>query len=258
MIKHTFRNTILLVVLLFVGSCKSIKTISGSGYLEDSMTIKKIIKSHEQNTPEFNTLQGKVKVAFTQGERTDSYNLNLRMQKDKVIWLNATLSLVRAKITPEGVGFYNKLDNTYFDGDYTLINDLLGTTLTFQNIQNVLLGSTLFDTNTKDFALTTHEESYVLAPKDQDTMYEIFMLLNPKHFRADSQQVAQMLQNRMLQIDYLDYQDVEEKIFPKNIKVFAVDGEEETIIALELKSVSLDKELRYPFNIPSGFDEMKF
>jgi len=242
-------------ILLF--GCKSTKTVSGSGTLENGMTAKKLIKSHKQNTPDFETLQAKVKVDYTQGDQTNGYSLTMRMEKDKVIWINATLSLVRAKITPDRVGFYNKLDNTYFDGDYALINDLLGTELNFENLQNVLLGSTLFDVDEATHQLSTHEASYVLAPNEQSTIYELFMLLNPTHFRADSQQVSQMLENRMLQVDYLAYQDIEKRIFPKDIKIFAIDGDRETIIALELKSISLNKELRFPFNIPSGFDEIE-
>ena len=73
------------------------------------------------------------------------------MEQDKTIWINAFLNMVRVKITPEYVRFYNKLDNTYFDGDYTLISNFLGTELGFDNLQNLLLGEAVFDINPKEF-----------------------------------------------------------------------------------------------------------
>jgi len=164
---------------------------------------------------------------------------------------------VRAKITPKRVSFYNKLDNTYFDGDFSLISELLGTELNFENVQSLLLGQSLFDLNKRDFDAEIYDTSYVLKPQNQNTLFEIFYLLNPSHFLMDSQQLSQPLDRRMLQIDYNDYQEVEKHILPQNIKVIAVEDNEETIINMEFKSVSLNNDLRFPFRIPSGFEEIE-
>ena len=53
------------------------------------------------------------------------------MEKDKVIWLSAPLGIARMMITPDQVAFYNKRDNTYFDGDYSLLSDFVGFDLDF-------------------------------------------------------------------------------------------------------------------------------
>ena len=40
--------------------------------------------------------------------------------------------------TMESLPFiYNKLDNTYFDGDYGYLSDMLGTELDFKKLQNL-------------------------------------------------------------------------------------------------------------------------
>ena len=38
----------------------------------------------------------------------------------------------KVKITPDRVQMYNKIDKTYFDGDFSLIKQLLGVDLIFQ------------------------------------------------------------------------------------------------------------------------------
>ncbi|MBT8260413.1 MAG: DUF4292 domain-containing protein, partial [Bacteroidia bacterium] len=56
---------------------------------------------------------------------------------------------------------------------------------------------------------------------------------------------------------YNNYQEVDNKILPQKIRVIAVEDTEETIINMELKSVSLNNDLRFPFRIPSGFKEIE-
>ena len=84
----------------------------------------------------------------------------------------------------------------------------------------------------------------------------MFFLLNPSHFKMDSQQFAQPTDNRMLQIDYKGYQEIEKQVLPQNIRVIALEQREETIIDMEFRSVALNNDLRFPFRIPSGFDEI--
>lgn len=248
---------VLLVCLVFLIGCKSANRISSEGNLNSKMSSQQIIKKHKKQEVSFKTLQSKVKVEYIQGDQSQSHTINLRMEKDKVIWISATLGIVRAKITPEKVSYYNKLDNTYFDGDFSLISDFLGTELDFKNVQSLLLGETLFDLDKAIYDADVHEESYVLFPKDQSTLYEIFFLLNPSHFKLDSQQLAQPLEQRMLQIDYSNYQQVEKEILPESIRVIALEANTETIVNMEFRSVSLNNELRFPFRIPSGFDEIE-
>ena len=248
---------LLFLCLTVLIGCKSTNRVTSEGNLNSRMSSQQIIKKHQKQEVNFKTMQSKVKVEYIQGDQSQSHTINLRMEKDKVIWISATLGIVRAKITPEKVSYYNKLDNTYFDGDFRLISDFLGTELDFENVQSILLGETLFDLDKEIYDADIHEESYVLFPKDQSALYEIFFLLNPGHFKLDSQQLAQPLEQRMLQVDYSNYQKVEKQILPETIRVIALEADTETIVNMEFRSVSLNNELRFPFRIPSGFEEIE-
>ena len=61
----------------------------------------------------------------------------------------------------------------------------------------------------------------------------------------------------MLQVDYEAYQEVNGKVFPKDIKIVAVDKTDEASIDIAFKSINLNNELRFPFKIPSGFTEIQ-
>lgn len=244
------------IIILFLFGCKSTKNISSSGELNNKLSSKQIIKEHLKQKANFKTLQARVKVEYIQGNKSQAHTISLRIEKDKTIWINSFLNAIRVKITPEKVGYYNKIDNTYFEGDFSLISDLLGIEIDFNKAQNLLLGEALFNLNNKLYEVNIHESSYLLQPKEQNALLEIFFLLNPKHFKMDSQQLAQPLKRRMLQIDYKNYQEVEKQVLPKHIKIIALEDNEETIINMEFKSIYLNRDLRFPFRIPSGFQEI--
>ncbi|MCK5401626.1 MAG: DUF4292 domain-containing protein [Flavobacteriaceae bacterium] len=245
-----------IILLLFVFGCKSTKKIIPTNKLDNNLSSKQIIREHLKQEAKFKTLQSRVKVEYIQGNKSQAHTINLRMEKDKTIWISSFLNVIRVKLTPEKVGYYNKLENNYFEGNFSLISDLLGIELNFNKVQNLLLGEALFDLNNELYDANIHEASYLLQPKMQGELLEIFFLLNPGHFKMDSQQLAQPLKRRMLQIDYENYQKVKRQVLPQQIHITALEDTDEIIINMEFKSISLNNDLRFPFRIPSGFEEI--
>ena len=246
----------LVFLILLVFNCKSSKTIV-EGKANYNLSTKQLIKENAKQTPDFKTLKSTLKITYTQKGDSQTHSVSFRAKKDEALWMSATFSIVKALVTPEKVSFYNKLDNTYFDGDYKYLSDLLGTELDFQKVQNLLLGEAIFNLKDGTYSGSVDNGSYILQPKRQRELFEIFFLLDPSHFKVKSQRILQPKESRHLQIDYLSYQDVEKQILPEKIKVIALETNHETIINLEFKNVTLNEELRFPFKIPSGFKEIK-
>ncbi|GAA3631165.1 DUF4292 domain-containing protein [Flavivirga jejuensis] len=246
----------LALLTLLVFNCKSSKTIV-EGNANYNLSARQLIKENAKQTPSFKTLKSTLKVTYIQKDNSQTYTLSFRAKKDEALWISATFSIVKALVTPEKVSFYNKLDRTYFEGDYKYLSDLLGTELDFQKVQNLLLGETIFNLKNGAYSSSVDDSSYVLKPKKQRELFEIFFLLDPSHFKVKSQQISQPKEFRHLQIDYLSHQEIEKQILPEKIKIIALESNEETIINLEFKGVSLNETLRFPFKIPSGFKEIE-
>ncbi|MEY8849415.1 DUF4292 domain-containing protein [Psychroserpens sp. XS_ASV72] len=251
-----FKIVVYFVFIVFLVSCKSGKAVLNSGEINKDISAKQLIRENSKKQAKFKTLQARVKIDYTQDLEEQGYTVNLRMEKDKTIWISATLGLARAMITPKEVSFYDKINNQFFKGDYKLLSNLLGVELNYEKVQSLLLGEAMFDLKDGKYVASTSENSYVLQPEEQSALLELFLLMNPSHFKMDSQQLMQPLKKRFLQVDYLAYQDVEKQILPKDIKIIAVENNEEVIIAMEYKSVSLNQDVRFPFKIPSGFKEI--
>jgi len=253
--KISLKISLLLLLLAF--SCKTAKTVSSDGEITSDLSARQLIKNNTKNIANFTTLTARVKADYSRKDESKGTTINLRMEKDKTIWMSAPFSMAKVLITPKKVSFYNKLDNTYFDGDFELLSDFVGTDLDFDKVQNILLGEALYDLKKEEFVASTFENSYLLQPKNQRDLFEIFYLLNPSHFKMDSQQFTQSIEKRHLQIDYKKYQEVEKQTLPQNIKIIALESYDETIIDLEYRSVALNEKIRFPFRIPSGYKKIE-
>jgi len=254
--QQTFKIVFAVAMLLFAANCKSSKSVIASGEASEKLSAKQVIKQHQKNDADFKTLQGKVKIDITQNQKEQGSTFNLRIEKDKVIWLSAKLGLARMMITPDKVRFYNKLDNEYFDGDYKLLSDFVGVDLDFNKVQNILLGQAIFDLKDEPHKVSVNENSYALQPKNQNTLLELFYLINPSHFKMDSLKMFQQLKKRVLQVDYKSYQEVNKEVLPKDIRIIAVEDSDEVKITMEFKSLKLNEDVRFPFNIPTGYKEI--
>lgn len=253
---NTPKYIILSLILMVVFSCKSAKSPSDTK-ANYSLSTRQLVKANEKQKASFKTLQAKLRVSYLKNDKEQTHTVSFRAKKDEIIWLSATFSVIRAKITPQKVSFYNKLDNTYFEGDYNYLSEVLGTPLDFQKLQNLLFGEALLDLKANGYASHVNEGLYVLHPKKQPDLLEVFFLLDPRHFKVKSQQFTQPKTFKHFQVDYLAYQEVNHESVPKHIKINAVEGTEETIIKLEFRNVSLNETLRFPFKIPSGFNKIE-
>jgi outer membrane biogenesis lipoprotein LolB len=243
------------MIVLVIG-CKSAKRVIASGEASDKLSAKQVIKQHQKNDADFKTMQARVRIDLIQGDKEQGATFNLRIEKDKVIWLSAPLGLARMMVTPDKVRFYNKQDNEYFDGDYKLLSDFVGVNLDFNKVQNILLGQAIYDLKEEPHKVSVNENSYALQPKDQNALLELFYLINPSHFKMDSLQLFQQLKKRMLQVDYSSYQEVKKQIIPQNIRIVAVEESDEVAITMEFRSIALNEEVRFPFKIPTGYKEI--
>ena len=252
--KNITRISILMVFLLTLGSCKSTKSISG-GEVNARMSAKNIITAHYSNEPKFKTLRGRVKIDYANGDDSQGVNVSLRMEKDKVIWMSAPLGVVKVHITPNKVSFYNKLQNEYFDGDFSYLSNLLGTELDFEKVQNLLLGNAVLDLRKEKFNSEVYNGNYQLKPKKARELFKILFQLEPKNFKIAEQEISQPENARQLMAKYT-YQDISGNVLPEEVKIIAEESGDLTTIDLSFRNLELNKPMNFPYKVPKGYDKI--
>ncbi len=244
-----------LPILLLFSSCKTIKPNESSTKM---LSVKKIVKAYEKASFSKNTLQAKIKVRYKDPKTAQSAVVKLRLKKDEIIWMSGSflgIPLAKVKITPTSVQYYEKITRTYFDGDFSLISEVLGTELNFDQLQNMLLGQSMLPLDNK-YELQMENNSYLLTPKKQALLFNMFCWINPMHFKVDKQILEDTSANQTLSILYSNYQELSNENLPKNIHIKAVQSKKVTSIEMEYRNVEFDKELRYPFEIPSNYKKI--
>ncbi len=243
------------VFILLIISCKS-KKLDADGAVDENMSAKNIIRTHYQNQINFKTLSGRMKIRYFDGESAKSVTVSLRMEKDKAIWISAPLGIVKAYVTPHRVTFYNKLQNEYFDGDFSYLSNMLGTELDFDKVQNLLLGQALFDLRDAKYDASISESDYVLKPKKPLVLFKTMYAIEPDNFKISSQQLSQPLKKRVLDIEYKNYQKINEKVLPNEIVITAIEANAKNIIDLDYRSIEFNRILNFPYKIPKGFKKI--
>lgn len=249
-------KSLLILFIVFMASCKSTKVVSG-GSVDDKLSAKSIIKAHYQNETKFKTLSGKVRISYSDGENAQNVSVSLRMEKDKAIWMSAPLGIVKAYITPDRVSFYNKLENEYFDGDFSYLSDLLGTDVDFSILQNLLTGQAIVDLREEKYGIDVSEDSYRLIPKVQGILYKTLFRIEPKNYKMALQQLTQPLEKRLLEISYKNYQKLNNEILPNEIIIRAITKDSENNIELEFRNIELNGAVNFPYSIPKGYKEIE-
>ncbi len=249
---------ILAVVLLTlsIAACGTKK--AATGFEESNAKAAGVIKNHYDKATKFNTLSGKLRATYQDADRTQSVNLSFRMEKDKAIWMSASIlgfPMAKVYITPQKVSYYEKVGKTYFDGDFSLVSEWLGTPLDFEKLQNLLLGQAIYDLRTDAYTLSESARGFQLLPKKNSDVKKMFML-DAETYKAKAQQLAQESENRSVTVTYEDYQNISGKLIPETITIIANEGGESTNITLQYRNIEFDEEVSFPFSIPSGYDEI--
>lgn len=254
-----FKFILFFLVTMFLASCGSGKAIIGSEKADSSMTTKEIIKTHEATLPIFNTIAARMQVLYEKDDDLQSLTVSLRMEKDKKIWIKASLlgiTLAKLYITPESVSYYETISNTYFDGDFSLLSNWLGVDIDFNKAQAILLGQSIFDLSTK-YKSQVMANKYKLQPTKQSQNFIYTLLVNPDNFKIASETLSQPVDNRMFTINYGVYQSIKGNFYPSNIKIIASEKESKTNIAIHYKKIDHNVSIRFPFTIPKGYEELE-
>lgn len=250
------KNSLLVFLFsLVVLSCKTKKIIS-SDEVNQALPVKTIIKQHYNGELRFKTLSGKIKIDYSDGDTSQGVSVSIRIEKDKTIWLSAPLGMVKVYITPTRVSFYNRLQNEYFDGDFSYLSKLLGTELDFNNLQNLLLGQALTDLRKEKYGMQVVANTYELKPKKGLDLFKILFQIEPKHFKIATQQLSQPSENRLLQIEYQNYQKMAGQMLPNSIKIEATQGSDKTTIDIDYRNMEMNRTLKFPYKIPKSFKEI--
>lgn len=235
---------VVLISFLVVG-CKAKNILPTDSEIDTSLKSEQILDLHQASFPKFQSLSGAISVSFDNGKEQQSLPFTFRMKTNEAIWLSAPLGIAKAFLTPEKIQFYNKLDNTFYDGDYSLIGELIGVELDYKMVENLLLGQLVLQSHR--YKVFTKDDGYVCFAQNTG-LFNVDSVIN-SHFRV-SETILEKPNEFKIETNYT-YQNVGNQLFPNEINIKSRSEGNNTNINIRFSGIELDKQFNFPFKIPS-------
>jgi hypothetical protein len=251
----------LVLVTAFMVSCKSkaVAVQNNSGNTEVvAKEDKKAVEKHYDNKLDFSTLYIKASAKYVDEKQSQNVTADIRIEKDKQILVSVRflgITMAKALITPTTVSYYEKINGTYYEGDFTSLSKWLGTELDYSKVQNLLVGEALDDLRKGKYAQTIVENLLKLEDQKEAQIKKSFYLDADKYL-LQKEEISQPAENRMLQISYGDSKVFNQGTLPTTIEINAIQPKGKTNINLNYNNISFNEELSFPYSVPSGYKKV--
>ncbi len=245
-----------ILVLCLLLSCKT-KAVLNEGSASNELTSEKIIVNNYKHKKGFSTLNISAGAKYKDEKLSQSVSAEIKIKRDeKILIIIRVLGfpVAKALVTPDKVKYYEKINNTYFDGDYKSLSQWLGTDLDFQKVQNLLIGEAIDDLNKSVFTNSIINKMYKLSNTDGITEKSFFF--EPDQFLLKNQQVIQAQKEREFSVDYSNFQTFSNTIMPTHLDINAIQKKGKTNISIDYRTVTFNEDLTFPYSVPEGYERI--
>jgi len=272
MLRNGYLGGLVALIILFSVSCSpSRKAIKAPIKEEGADYLFKKLQEHQLK---YTWFMGKFSAEYKNQKKTTSFNGQIRIRKDSLIWLSLTPGLgieaMRLIITQDSVKLINKINNTYFIGDYESVNRFLNTNIDFEILQAYLLGNDLDFYEDGKFRASIDKDCYKLSTADRMKLKKYVrnnqesvrafiqnIWLDNETFKIREADVKEISNDKIkLEASYGDFENIEGQLFPRALDV-TIWANNTIKVRASFSKINVDVPLQFPFKIPSGYTQVK-
>ena len=286
-----------LILLLSMTACSKKR---GGAILEGAANPSVIMAKMQDAQLNYDWLNAKLSTEVITPDKKQSFKANLRMRRDSIIWLSISpalgIEVARIILTPDSLKVIDKWNDTYYLGDYSLIESKMSITFDFKLLQDMIVGNPALFDETEKFKGSKDDGAYLLTTKsstmvrraaerldsgnpespdslniDDEVHSEILgrfgedeEALTLKRYWVRPQDaklmrciITDLLNLRSIQADYSGFTALEAQIIPSSVEYAFADRRTETAITMEYSRIKLNEVTSFPFSIPEKFKPME-
>jgi hypothetical protein len=228
----------------------------------------------KDNEFKFTGFSAKFSADYKNNGDKKSLDGQIRILHDSIIWITITpvlgIEVMRIMISQDSVKFINRMNNTYFTGDYRYVNNFLNTNIDFDLLQSFLTGNDLSFYENGKFKASLDKGQYKLSTAERTKLKKFVrnnqenlriliqnIWIDPVTFkisRADVKEIRR--ENIKLEAGYSEYEKIEEQLFPKvmNFEIFA---DNKIDVNVQFSKININSPLTFPFKIPQTYKQIK-
>lgn len=277
---QTHRNIgylFLLVSSLLFSACKTkqkaIATLPIVEHKPDIHSAQYIHKKIIENEAKFNTLIAKItnKVTAQDGEEQE-FSTIVRIKKDSVIWVSVNaimgIEVARTLITLDSVKFINRLNGTFFSGNFSYLNRLLNVDLDYHMIQALLVGNPVEYYDDERLKSSRTDSAYVLSSVRKHKLKRVLqdgkhlsdplesLWILPTNYKITRMFLDDFSCNRTFDVKYSDFQLTDSLWLPHKA-VYDIKAEKKFTVDMHYNKIQINHEVSTPFKIPEKYTPIK-
>lgn len=244
-----------LASILALFSCTAKRNLVAEIVANKKLTSEKIIENHYNDKMSFSTLYIKSSASYKDDKQSQNVTAEIKLKKDEKILISIRflgITMAKALITPDKVKYYEKINGSYFEGNYAALSQWLGTDLDFHKVQNMLIGESFDDLKIGKYVTTLEDKLYKLSTNSNTGINKIFYL-GTDNFLVKKQEISQSAQGRMLLVSYPERKEASGAFLPLRISIEAIQNSGKTNININYNSVSFNEDLSFPYSVPESY-----
>ncbi len=218
------------------------------------------------------------------GKTSKSIRGIIKTKRDSIIWISlyhsTGIPVAKMVMTKDSIIFLNRLEDTYYAGNYDFINDKLNFSLTYNNIQGVLFNELFLYNDTitklkelKDFKRYSDSTCYVLQSVKKKAfrkyskkqrkkkrvkrkwregfIVQDFRIDPVNSYKIKHLSVRDITNNLEFSVNYDNFEENLDKLFPMNVNISIFTPRDTIISDLRIRKLIKNESLKFSFKIPS-------
>lgn len=233
-----------------------------------------LIKKLDEHELVFEWFSAKFSADYENEGQKNSFNGLIRIRKDSMVWLSFSplfgIEVFRMEITQDSVKFINRMNHTYFIGDYNYVNNFLHSNIDFDILQSFLIGNDLSLYENSSFRASVDDGEYKLSTAERRKLKKFVrnsqeklkiliqnLWIDPLTFKITKANVKEIQKpNMKLEANYSDFEDLGHQLFPKKVS-FDISAENDIRVSVNFSRISREGRQIITFRIPPGYRQVK-
>ena len=263
---------LLLAPLFFIVSCSPARKVLKAPIKEEGADF--LFARLKEKEMKFNWFSAKFSAEYSNKGKENSFSGQIRIRKDSLIWISLTpmlgIEAVRLMISQDSVKMINRLNDTYFVGDYEYVNRFLNTNIDFDLLQAFLLGNDLQFYEDGKFRASIDRGEYKLSTgaraklkkfvRNSQENLKIFiqnLWLDPVSFKITHADVKEIRRDNIkLESFYDDFELLEGQLFPRKMD-YTIWADNTIRVKADFSKLTINNPLQFPFKIPASYQPVK-
>lgn len=235
----------------FLSSCVGNKFVTSTS----SKSAIEVLSRSSQKAAQLDWFTSQLKGQAQFNTKNYPVNAQLRMKKDSVIWISISailgLEALRVQLTPDSVKLINRLSSSYFIGDMSALAQRYNIPLSYQEIQDALLG-VYKPKKHLNFKLENTKPDYLILAESENMNHLVrlnanYLPLEIMRSRSDSQ---------LVKLLYSEFMELDSQWLPKDLNVEALSNQNTIKLSLSYSKMMINRPKKIKFSIPSSYAPM--